>query len=62
MLCGPIMKDHDVISVKELSNPQSPVKTRNKLHCMKHKDKILEFYCETCQKTKLYALYGLESR
>ena len=46
----PIMKDHDVISVKELSNSQSPVKTRNKLHCMKHKDKILEFYCETCQK------------
>ena len=46
----PIMKDHDVIPVKELSNPQSPVKTRNKLHCMKHKDKILEFYCETYQK------------
>ena len=45
----PAMKDHDVISVEELSNPQSQVKTRSKLYCAKHKDKILEFYCETCK-------------
>ena len=45
----PVMKDHDVISVEELSNPKSQVKTRSKLYCIKHKDKILEFYCETCK-------------
>ena len=45
----PVMKHHDVISIEELSNPQSQVKTRNKLYCMKHKDKVLEFYCETCK-------------
>ena len=44
------MKDHDVLSVEELSNPQSQVKMRSKLlYCVKHKDKILEFYCETCK-------------
>ena len=45
----PVMKDHDVLSVEELSNPQSQVKMRSKLYCVKHKDKILEFYCETCK-------------
>jgi hypothetical protein len=45
----PVMKDHDVLSLEELSNPQSQVKMRSKLYCVKHKDKILEFYCETCK-------------
>jgi hypothetical protein len=45
----PVMKDHDVLSVEELSNPQSQVKMRSKLYCVKHKDKMLEFYCETCK-------------
>ena len=45
----PIMKNHDVLSVEELSNPESQVKMRSKLYCVKHKDKILEFYCETCK-------------
>ena len=45
----PVMKDHDVLSLEELSNPQSQVKMRSKLYCVKHKDKILKFYCETCK-------------
>ncbi len=45
----PIMKNHDVLSLAELSNPESQVKMRGKLYCVKHKDKILEFYCETCK-------------
>jgi hypothetical protein len=45
----PIMKNHDVLSVEELSNPESQVKMRSKLYCVKHKDKILEYYCETCK-------------
>ena len=45
----PANKKHDVISVQELSNPESPVKSKRKLFCTKHEEKILEFYCETCK-------------
>ena len=45
----PIMKDHDVLSVEELSNPECQIKMKSKLYCPKHKDKILEYYCETCK-------------
>jgi hypothetical protein len=45
----PVMKEHDVLSVEELSNPESRVRVRSKLYCAKHKDKILEYYCETCK-------------
>ena len=45
----PIMKNHDVLSVEELSNPESQVKMGSKLYCVKHKDKILEYYCKTCK-------------
>ncbi|CAB4026162.1 tripartite motif-containing 2-like isoform X3 [Paramuricea clavata] len=45
-----IMKlSHNVLSVQELSNPESQVKMRRKLYCAKHEDKILEYYCETCK-------------
>ena len=43
------LKHHDVLSVQELANPESQVKLRSKLYCMKHKDKVLEIYCETCK-------------
>ena len=45
----PCHKNHTVLSVEELSNPESQVKIRRKLYCVKHKDKILEYFCETCK-------------
>ena len=43
------LKNHDVLSVQELVDPDGQVKMRSKFYCMKHKDKVLEIYCETCQ-------------
>ncbi len=42
-------KDHDVLSVQELSNPERQAKIKSKLYCMKHKDEVLKYYCETCK-------------
>ena len=43
------LKNHNVICVQELGNPESQVKMRSKLYCMKHKDEVLKYYCETCK-------------
>ena len=43
------LKNHDVMCVQELGNPESQVKMRSKLYCMKHKDEVLKYYCETCK-------------
>ena len=45
----PTHKNHNLLSVEKLSNPKGEVKLRTKLYCIKHKDKVLEVYCETCQ-------------
>ena len=45
----PANKSHNVLSVEQLSNPDSQAKMKRKLYCMKHEDKILEYYCETCK-------------
>jgi hypothetical protein len=45
----PTHKNHNTLSVQELSNPENQVKMRRKLYCTKHEDKILEYYCETCK-------------
>ena len=42
-------RNHDVLSVQELSNPEAQVKIRKKRFCKKHEDKTLEYYCETCK-------------
>ncbi len=42
-------KNHPVLSVEELSNPENRVKMRGKLYCMKHEDEVLKIYCETCK-------------
>ena len=42
-------KNHNVFSVEELSTPESQLKMKRKLYCMKHDDKVLEYYCETCK-------------
>ena len=42
-------KNHNVLSVEELSKPDVQMKMKRKLYCMKHTDKILECYCETCK-------------
>ena len=43
------IKNHDVLSVHELSNPESQPKMKSKLYCMKHKEQVLKYYCETCK-------------
>jgi tripartite motif-containing protein 56 len=45
----PTHKNHNTLSVQELSNPKSQVKMRSKLYCTKHKDEVLKYYCETCK-------------
>ena len=45
----PTHKNHNTLSVQELSNPESQVKLRSKLYCTKHKDEVLKYYCETCK-------------
>ena len=44
----PANKKHNVLAVDELKNPEFPAKTRKKLLCNKHKDKVLEIFCQTC--------------
>ena len=44
----PANKNHSMFSVEELSKPESQMKMKRKLYCMKHADKILEYYCESC--------------
>ncbi|XP_028407149.1 E3 ubiquitin-protein ligase TRIM33-like [Dendronephthya gigantea] len=46
---GRWLKNHDVLSVDELGNPESQLRIRKKVYCRKHQDKILEYYCETCK-------------
>ena len=45
----PANKNHDVFSVEELNNPKIQVKMRRKLHCSKHENEVLKYYCETCK-------------
>ena len=45
----PLQKNHIVLSVEELGNPECQVKMRRKLYCMGHKDEILKYFCETCK-------------
>ena len=42
-------RNHDVLPVQELSNPETQVKIRKKLFCKKHEDKTLDYYCKTCR-------------
>ena len=45
----PANKNHNVLFVEEMSNPESQEKMRKEFYCNKHKDKVLEMFCETCQ-------------
>ena len=45
----PAIENHVVLSIQELSNPESRTKMKTKLYCMKHRDKLIEIYCETCK-------------
>ena len=45
----PIIKSHNVLSVKELSNPESQAKMRKKFFCNKHEGKVQEVFCQTCK-------------
>ena len=42
-------KSHNVLSVEELGNPESQGRMRRKLYCLKHEDKVLEYYCQMCK-------------
>ena len=41
--------NHQVLPVEELGNLESQAKMKRKLYCMKHKDKMVEYHCETCK-------------
>ena len=45
----PANKNHNVLSVEEMSNPESQVRMRRKHYCTEHNEKILEYFCETCK-------------
>ena len=46
----PNNKSHNVLSVEELSNPESQVRTRSKLYCVKHEHKAeVSATCSRCQ-------------
>ena len=45
----PKNKNDNVLSLTDLRNSESQLTLRRKLYCIKHDDKILEYYCETCQ-------------
>ena len=45
----PTHKNHSVLSVQELGNPESQGKMRRKQYCLKHKDEVLKYYCQTCE-------------
>ena len=42
-------KNHHVLSIEELGIPESQAKMKSKLYCIKHKDEVLKYYCETCK-------------
>lgn len=42
-------KKHIVLSISELIQPENQAKIKAKLHCKKHENKSLKFYCETCK-------------
>ena len=42
-------KNHNVLSLEELSNSENQLRMRRKLYCIKHDDKKLEYHCETCK-------------
>ena len=45
----PVIKNHNVLSVEELSNTKSQIKIRRKLYCTDHDDEVLKYFCETCK-------------
>ena len=45
----PTHRKHDVLSVEELSYPDSEAKIKSELCCTKHPGKLLEVFCETCK-------------
>ncbi len=46
----PTHKNHNVLSVEELSNPESQARTRKKLYCVKHEHKTeVSAACSRCQ-------------
>ena len=46
----PSNKNHNVLSVEELSNPESQVRTRKNLYCVKHEHKTeVSAACSRCQ-------------
>ena len=42
-------KNHTVLSINELCKPENQTKIKAKIHCKKHENKTIKFYCETCK-------------
>ena len=44
----PANKNHNVLSVEEMSNDESHEKMRKEFNCNKHRNKVQEIFCKTC--------------
>ena len=44
----PANKNHNALSVEEMSNHESHEKMRKEFNCNKHRNKVQEIFCETC--------------
>ncbi|XP_028396171.1 E3 ubiquitin-protein ligase TRIM33-like [Dendronephthya gigantea] len=42
-------KNHNMLSLLELSKPEGQAKVKSKPYCKQHKENVLEVYCETCK-------------
>ena len=45
----PDFRNHTVLSIDQLSEPENQSRIKARLRCKRHKDKKLKFYCETCK-------------
>ena len=57
----PGIKNHNVLSVQELSNPESQVKMRRKLYCYKSRRQNTRILLRNMQRTLLYRLCSVKS-
>ena len=55
----PANKNHNVLSVEEMSNHESHEKMRKEFNCNKHRNKVQEIFCETCN--HLCCIYCMSS-
>ena len=45
----PDLRNHTVLSIDQLNEPENQAKIKGRLHCKRHENKKLKFYCGTCK-------------